>query len=725
MLDVLLWYAVVQMVALAAWPLVARALAPLDDRGWGVAKIGGALLTAWAAWFLSMLTPLPYARGFVWLLVVGIAAASWLGVGRVARVELLAWMRARAGLLLGLETLFLLALAGFALLRAYDPSIQSTEKPMDMAFLDGFVTAQRLPTEDTWLAGYGVPYYYFGYLLFATLAKLAGTPAAVAYNLAAASVPALAAVGLASLAWNLAQAACMPRWRAAISAGLAPMLVLLAGNLTAPLEWLVSRGLLSPAAGQTLQVKNFADGVVPGVWPPPGAWWWHASRVIPTIQPDGIDEFPFFSAFLSDLHPHFMALPLEALALSVAACHVVAGGASLRSPWTQCAAALALGALLVGNTWDVASFWTVYLAAAWLSARCLRSGRRAVLVAAAPLAAIVLFGPYFVGYGGPPLAPGIVAERTPIGSLLVLFGPQMALLAALGVWYRWTSRDRRGLLLAGFGVLSGGVLFAVGEPTLGVLLALLLLLAPWPSPFDRLPVGAALAVAVAAFAAAILLGVELIFVRDSFGTRMNTVFKFHYNAWLFAGLGVALGSGLLLGARGWVRGSAGAMAVLVLAAGLVYPVSAIATRLAAPPPSGLTLDGSVFLPADERAAVDWLRSQAQTRRPVIAEAVLGEYSHGARMATFSGGATVIGWPGHELQWRGPLPVLGQRESDVERLYAGDPAAIDEVSRRYGVAYVVVGDQERQRYGTAVDTRFEGRLPVAFRSGRVVIYRAAS
>jgi hypothetical protein len=34
----------------------------------------------------------------------------------------------------------------------------------------------------------------------------------------------------------------------------------------------------------------------------------------------------------------------------------------------------------------------------------------------------------------------------------------------------------------------------------------------------------------------------------------------------------------------------------------------------------------------------------------------------------------------------------------------------------------VGDLERRQYGPDVDTRFEGVLPVAFRSGRVTIYR---
>src|SRR5205807_8482502 len=105
--------------------------------------------------------------------------------------------------------------------------------------------------------------------------------------------------------------------------------------------------------------------------------------------------------------------------------------------------------------------------------------------------------------------------------------------------------------------------------------------------------------------------------------------------------------------------------------GAAYPVSAIATRLNERPPYGLTLDGTSFLSADERVAVRWLseqNAQAVGGRVVLAEAVGGEYSMGGRMATYSGAATVLGWAGHELQWRGPRPELGSREADMAQLY---------------------------------------------------------
>jgi uncharacterized membrane protein len=206
---------------------------------------------------------------------------------------------------------------------------------------------------------------------------------------------------------------------------------------------------------------------------------------------------------------------------------------------------------------------------------------------------------------------------------------------------------------------------------------------------------------------------------------MNTVFKFHINAWLLAGLA----SGLALGLTGRflpkVRWVVTALAGLALVGGMVYPLSAIATRLAERPPVGLTLDGLAFLSPDDRAAVRWLSDQNRLLgRVVIAEAAGEVYTSAAKMATYSGAVDVLGWAGHERQWRGPLPEFERRDADLRALYAdAPPEGIRAILDRYAVRFVVVGDLERQKYGDGVTLRFEGRLPVGLRAGSVTIYRA--
>ena len=728
MRDALTWYLLVQVMAIAVWPLVAVALAPLSDSGWAAAKTAGLLVVAWLVWFVCMLTPLPFTRPTLMVTLIVVGVGAWVWAWRTGAIAaLLEWARHHRVLLGVWEVVFAAAFGLFALLRAHEPAVQYFEKPMDMAFVNGFMAAQRLPTQDTWLAGYGVPYYYFGYFIAATLGKLDAADPSVAYNLAAATVPALATIGLASLVWTLARAAGVPgRWAAA-GASVATLFGLYSGNLRAFFEYLVAHGAITPDAGAALGIKNFGDGIAPGQWPPAnGLWWFASSRVVPNTQPDGINEFPFFTALLSDLHPHFVAMPFELLVLATAAAHVLSRGATLRSPLTQSLAAIGLGGLLVMNTWDIAPFWLLYIALSVYAAHFCVWRWRWLAAAATPFAGAILYLPYFIGYGGPPLGLGIVTERTPFASLLVLFGWALVLLAALGLFMRWCLGDRRGWTIAAIGAVAAVALAIVGLPGVGLLVAVLATLLPWPGVMDRFDPPAAMAVGIGAFAVAMLLGVELIYLDDVFHSRMNTVFKFDENAWLLAslagGVGLALVGRFALRARWFVLG----VACVFLAGGLVYPVSAIASRLFETPPSGLTLDGLGFLSPDQRAAVRWLASQnGADGRVVVAEGLGNEYdAASAGMATYSGVATVLGWAGHELQWRGPITEIGARQGDLAALYRDAPVnQIRSILDRYGIQFVVVSDVERHLYGDAVTTRFDDVLPVAFRSGPIVIYRA--
>jgi uncharacterized membrane protein len=93
------------------------------------------------------------------------------------------------------------------------------------------------------------------------------------------------------------------------------------------------------------------------------------------------------------------------------------------------------------------------------------------------------------------------------------------------------------------------------------------------------------------------------------------------------------------------------------------------------------------------------------------------------MSTYSGAATLLGWVGHELQWRGPIPELGRRQQDLDQIYRGsDQDPMRSALARYGARFVVVGDFERTQYGPGLEQRFES-WPVAFRSGAITIYRA--
>jgi YYY domain-containing protein len=518
------------------------------------------------------------------------------------------------------------------------------------------------------------------------------------------------------------------------------------GNLVGPLELLAARGLGSPGFWATVGVKNLHAAPAPSGWlPADGGWWWHASRVIPTIKPDGISEFPFFSFLLGDLHPHFTALPLLLL-LAAVALTLLLEGEPRCSPGYLLVAGLALGVTIVANTWDLATFWLLYALAAGAAAWRLRgsgpgSGLRQMSWLFAPIPiGVALFSPYFVGYASQSLGLARVADATPLSSFLIIFGP-LLLLAMMAVLRLAALFDGRfgpeARLLAFAALVAGLLLMATGQTVAGLVLALLVLAGgvarrvadAWTHQTgDRGSATALYLVGLLVLALAVLLGTEVLYIRDSFGTRMNTVFKFYYHVWLLLGLltGPALALWSIHAERGRLRAPlrlavAGTGAGL-LVLGLIYPVAATVSKSGGFRGSP-TLDGGSFLdrskPGDA-AAIRWLSGRGG--RPVVLEAIGGDYEEFARVSTFSGLPTVLGWVGHELQWRGHLDEYSRRQQDVEAVYQS--AERDEALRilgRYRVSYVFVGSLEQQKYGPQADERLGRWLVPVFRHENTTIY----
>jgi YYY domain-containing protein len=351
--------------------------------------------------------------------------------------------------------------------------------------------------------------------------------------------------------------------------------------------------------------------------------------------------------------------------------------------------------------------------------------------------------PYFIAYASQRLGLGLVTDRTPLVSLVLIFGPLLLGVGLLAVRLLDPCPANRPAgwrpLLLG-GLVGTGALLLMGHPAAALSLLLLGLvlaaaagqLRTWLEPAAPPAVTAALyLLGLAGLSLGVLLIVEFIYLRDSFGTRMNTVFKFYYHVWLLLALAAAGGLALVLrrtafGPASRLWQSAGA-SVLVggLLLGLVYPVAATWSKSNRFFGQG-TLDGAAFLarqrPADA-AAIRWLASRPD--RPTVLEAVGGSYEEFGRVSTFSGLPTVLGWPGHQAQWRGPLDDLGQRERDVEAVYRqADREQTLRILERYGVAFVFVGSLEREKYGQDVE-RLGRWLDPVFRQDQTTVFAVPS
>ena len=216
--HVMLWWLIVSMAGWAAFPLMFRLLPSLADRGYGLSRLAGVILTAFLLWFLTSLGLLqnsPAAITTAWILLLIASLLAWLNwENHNVGADLKQWFNREWPLVLMVEIVFLVALVTWAFLRAHNPELYLTEKPMELAFINGVRNSASFPPKDPWLAGYGISYYYFGYVIVASLADLSNIPSTLAFNLSISLIFALVVTGALSIGYNLVRSSgALNRWK--------------------------------------------------------------------------------------------------------------------------------------------------------------------------------------------------------------------------------------------------------------------------------------------------------------------------------------------------------------------------------------------------------------------------------------------------------------------------------------------------------------------------------
>jgi YYY domain-containing protein len=847
------WYIIITLLGWLTFPLVYALFPALADRGYSLARAAGLLLWGYVFWLLISLDLMQNNTGgvlFALLVVSGLSASSFFFLGskfEIRKTEILRWIRSNLRLIISVEVLFLLAFAFLAFVRAGNPQLDNAEKPMELMFINSILRSPTFPPHDSWLSGYAISYYYFGYVMAAMLAMLTGLTGSVAHNLMTSLVFGLAAIGSYGILYNLLAARDPraenrelpvpipdgeslvldneapitndqprlrnPDSRFTFAAFLAPLFLLLVSNLEGFLEVLHRAGIFwsdTQNFWTWLGIKELNEAPAqPLAWIPDRFWWWwRASRVISDYDLAGnfrevIDEFPFFSFLHADLHPHVLAIPFNLLAFAVALNLVLGGwrgetrlfGLRLRIRKSGFfAAALLLGGLAFLNTWDIliaaALIIFSYVLFQVHEDRWSWSRFEDVFAVGLPLGvlAVLLYLPFYFGFSSQ--AGGILPNLTSPtrgAQLWVMFAPMFVPLFAY-LLYLWRGKHSKAnwalslVLVGGLVILLWALSWAIGwlafikDPAfaqqylasqgmpdtaaffaaamsrrllyIGGLLTMLAVLIPALAfllrrpqltddavnaeseeriPDERGPLGTFLLLLIV-LGGLLVLVPEFVYLRDVFGYRINTIFKFYYQAWLLWSIAAAYAVAVLLRElnRRWGTIFLGAL-VILLATSLTYPALSLPNKTNNFKPAiGLTLDDFTRIQLnnpDEAAAMLWLKSAPDG---VLAEAVPdggGSYTGFARISEYTGLPAVLGWAGHEEQWRGSYSPQGTRSDDIAALYSTpkwDTAR--DIIRKYHIKYVYVGDLERTTYAVQ-EEKFQKNLVQVFQKGNVVIYEA--
>jgi uncharacterized membrane protein len=324
------WWAASTLIALIVLPVVWRIFPRLPDRGLGFVRAFGIMAASYMLWIAANFGLLRNTfSGAVFVLIL--LAFLSVFISRHQWHEMQHWLRSNRKTIIVMEVLFLAAFLFWAFVRSTMPDLDHTEKPMELAFVNGILRSETFPPLDPWLSGYAISYYYFGYIQIAFLAKLTSVVGSVSFNIANALWFAMSVVGTYSILYNLlGRRDGRPRFGPSF---LGPIFVLITGNLEGFLDVLHARGFfwrqtlegtLESPFWSWLNIKQLVDApaVDPSWLPQRFWWWWRASRVVTDVnivgvQNEMIDEFPFFSFLLADNHPHLLALPFVLLAVTL------------------------------------------------------------------------------------------------------------------------------------------------------------------------------------------------------------------------------------------------------------------------------------------------------------------------------------------------------------------------------------------------------------------------
>lgn len=651
-MSLVILYILVTLPALGGRALAVRIFGFSESEAWALGRTLGLVLVAFPAW---------------WSGVAGFADWQWIGAAVLlgsAGVGLLDLRRHPPDWrsLAGTEFVFILGATAVIWLRLVRSEILGQEKLMDLGIMATLLRAESFPPPDMWLAGETLPYYYWGALIWTVPLMLSKIPLDFAYNLVVAGVGGLSAC----LLWSLGRRA--------------------GGDVAS--GWIaVGFGLFAGTADGFRQFM--ATGSIFRFD------YWHSSRQVP----DTITEWPLFTLWLGDLHPHLLSIPL-ALATLLLAWQIGRGGPRI--------ALVVATSVLFGVTW-AANPWSMppTLVAAALMILCgdgswhwPNSGgwSRWIAVMVVAVAGWLAALPFHLSFHPPFQGVKTVTAWTEPVLLLLWGGVLLVPVVATGwaLMLGFCGGDGRAKAIA-YTLLAATLVLAsmTGRPTLVMLVVLLAVLVVAAVIGERR--SSRPGIALAALGVFLLAVPEVVFVVDSYGEklhRMNTVFKCYIQAWVF--LAVALPALLTTGFR---RGQMRSIALLVMC----VLASPHLLGMAIQPVTGKTvkIDGLAWMDPGDRSIVRFLRTQP--RGTSIVEAAGGAYTEYARISSASGVPSFLGWANHELVWRGHdvSALTDARGALIDRIYrSGSPQSVKAAVDEAGVDLVVIGALERRDFDAA-------------------------
>ncbi len=749
---ILQWWFMLFCGGLTVLPLLSLIFPTFVDRGYGFAKIIGIIIISYLVFLFSTIKIAPFTSLTVYAIAACVASASLIISSQTGSFKQLQFKQ-RWKIFLFEEIVFLTTLSFWAYVRTFNPDIYGLEKYMDFGFVNSILRTVYFPPRDMWFSPYPINYYYFGHLITAVLTKASQIPSYITFNLMMASILAFCFTQVFSLTATLWRHAFpksdkeekrFPGIKSIISTGiLAAGLVTFAGNLH------ILYTFFSPYSNdkpQPLWELKFLPAAFPN-----GYWYPNATRFIYNT----IHEFPIYSWVVSDLHGHVLDIPVVLLTISLIYSFFIRYKHLTAKGFLRFGHLIGIGFVIaimyMTNAWD-GLIYLLLAALVLLSLEWQRvhqnhhahnTSNPLVQLLPASYKLRQTMERYLAKHRYVDLVVGLISSMLVIGVSFFLFSlpfshffSPSAIVKGIGVLCSPKFLTDKGK----FGPFLFEVDHCQKSPwwqllTLYGFFYIFVVMFVVFLRKKKNQTDADTYIAILIILSTILIIVpEFLYAKDIYPAhyRANTMFKLVFQAFMM--LSIASGyiivrttHALRIRAKdfGNILLFAGYALFVTLLLSLVFTYPVMATKSYYNNlQTGQGLNGITYLqkhyPTDF-AGIKWLNKEV-AGQPVILEAQGDSYTDYARVSANTGLPTVLGWTVHEWLWRGTYDIPAPRITEIQNIY--ETAQVQDAQKlleKYKVAYVFVGELERQKYPALNEAKFNQLGRRVFSMGNTSIY----
>ena len=728
------WYVMLLIIGVIFFP-TAQVLFPIFyDKGYAFSKALGIVFISYITYILGTAHILPFTLPTLGIILLGAMVFNYLVAAWPKRKDYMP-----TGMIIFEEMLFAIAFFTWAYIRSKEPSIHGLEKFMDFGFINSALRGNYFPSEDIWMAGKSINYYYFGHITGAVLTKLSNIPSYISYNLILAQLFGLGVIQSFSLGFTCTYKALKKNVKVALAVSLlTTFLVNLAGNIHTFYTLTKGYGQNPTPIWELASKYTLADLAHPlRMWNALPQFYWYpdATRFIPFT----IHEFPIYSYVVADLHGHVFDIPF--VLITIALLYTIFTKARknllpLSIPMlSQQSMRMTLRTFKNDLSFGTGHLGYVILLSFMISIHLMTNAFDApiyLLLTVIILAAIYGISHQFFVYTGAliigffvftypfssqfePFATGIGFNCIPAGLSSTMHSLiQGTFLEKKLIFEGNCQSSAWWMLMALWGFFWFNFAFLISHAV---------------RKSFKIDTSTLFMLILFAFSTILIIVPEFIYAKDIYPShfRANTMFKLGYQAFMMMALASAFTFGQFKISFPSLRSTIYMVPFLILFFFVaLYPLLAINSYYGFKN-KPISLNGSdwIYVTYPEYAGIINYFNSSVKGQPHILEAQGDSYTDYNVVSAYTGLPTVAGWWVHQWLWRGSSDAVGTIIPDVQDMYTStDQQLTRNLLKKYAVEYVVVGSNEKKKYDGLQQSKFEALGKVVFKTtdGSGVVYQ---